>query len=58
MKKNISPIARIGLLIFIGQIIISSFIKEIPYWLEVAVLLIGIVMIMLGMFKVKSNKSN
>ena len=51
--KKMSPILKIGLLIFVAQITISRFIIPIPDWIGIPILVLAIVLIMMGGLKVR-----
>jgi hypothetical protein len=55
MQKNISPILVIGLIISTIYIIINRFIVSIPDFVAIPVLLIDIVLIVVGIFRMRSK---
>lgn len=56
MKKIISPLLEIGLLIFVVSTIVEIFITPIPYWIAIPLLVVAIVLIIVGGIDLK-NKS-
>ncbi len=56
MKKRISPMLGIGLLIYVAYTIIDRFIIRISDWLAIPLLLVGIVLIIAGGLKTKEEK--
>lgn len=56
MKKTISPILGIGLLIFAMYNIIIRFIMPISDWIGIPLLLVAIVLITVGGLKTKEKK--
>ena len=53
MKKSISPILRTGLLIFITLTIIERFIRPIPDYIAIPVLLVAVILMIVGSLKTK-----
>ena len=56
MKKTISPLLGIGLLIFVVYNIIERFIIPISDWLAIPLLVAAIVLIIVGGLKTKDKK--
>ncbi|WP_160679737.1 hypothetical protein [Clostridium sp. C8-1-8] len=56
MKKAISPILGIGLLISVMYRITERFIMPIPNWFAIPLLLVAIILIIVGGFKTKYIK--
>jgi hypothetical protein len=55
MKKTISPMLGIGLLIFVAFTIIERFITPISDWLAIALLVVAIILITVGGLKMKKS---
>lgn len=56
MKKTISPLLRLGLLIFVLQTIIDRFITPVSDWVAIPVLVVAIVLIVVGGLKTREQK--
>ena len=56
MKKRISPMLGIGLLLYVASTITERFITPIPDWLAIPLLLAGIVLIIAGALKTEDEK--
>jgi len=56
MKKTISPLLEIGLLIFVVNTIVQRFITPISYWIAIPLLVVAIVLIIVGGIKTKEKK--
>jgi len=55
MKKTISPILGIGLLVFLAYTIVNRFITPLSDWIAIPVLLIAIALIIVGGLKNKNQ---
>lgn len=59
MKKTISPLLQIGLLIFAVNMIVQRFITPISEWIAIPLLLVAIGLITVGGIKTKEkNKTS
>jgi len=56
MKKIISPMMRVGILIVVAYIIIERFIIPIPDLIAIPLLLVSIILVVVGGFKMKKVK--
>lgn len=54
MKKTISPILGIGLLIFLVYTVLNRFVTPLSDWIAIPVLLIAIILIIVGGLKNKN----
>ena len=55
VKKTISPLLKIGLLIFVVITIVQRFITPISDWIAIPLLIVAIVLIFVGGFKTKEK---
>jgi hypothetical protein len=55
MKKTISPLLGIGLLIFVVNTIVERFITPISDWIVIPMLVVAIVLIIVGGLKTKEK---
>jgi hypothetical protein len=55
MKKTISPLLGIGLLIFVVNTIVERFITSISDWIVIPMLVVAIVLIIVGGLKTKEK---
>lgn len=56
MKKAISPLLKIGLLIFVVNTIVQRFITPISDWIAIPLYVVAIVLIIVGGLKAKEKK--
>ena len=56
MKKTISPLLGIGLLICAIYMVVEIFITTISIWIAIPVLVVAIVLLLIGGFKKKVKK--
>ena len=56
MKKTISPLLGIGLLLFVVIMIVQRFITPISDWITILLLMVAIVLIIVGGLKMKEKK--
>ena len=54
-KKTVSPILIIGLLLYVAYSIIDRFITPLPDWIAIPVMLIAVVLIIIGVFKMRKQ---
>jgi hypothetical protein len=53
LNKTLSPVLIIGLLIFVGYVIIETFIMPLSYWIAIPLLVFAIILIIIGGLKTK-----
>jgi len=58
MKKTISPLLGIGLLIFVMITTVQRFITPITDWIAILLLVVAIVLILVGGLKMKEKKQS
>lgn len=56
MKKTISPLLGIGLLIFVVNTIVQRFITQISNWIGIPLLVVAIILIIVGGLKTNEKK--
>lgn len=56
MKKTISPMLGIGIIIWVTYIIVQRFITPISDWVAIPLLVISIVLTLTGVFKATGKK--
>jgi len=56
MKKTISPLLKMELLIFLVNTIVQRFIIPISDWIAISLLMVAIVLIIVGGLKTKEKK--
>lgn len=55
LKKRLSPLLKIGLLILVANITIERFIEHISNWIAIPILLVGVILIIAGVLKGKEE---
>ena len=58
MKRKISPLLKIGLLIGVATTLVQRFITPISNWIAIPLLVVAIVLIIIGGLKAKDEKYN
>jgi len=58
MKKTISPLLAIGLLIFVANTIVQKFITPISDWIAIPLLVLAIILIIMGGLKTKGGNNH
>ena len=55
MKKTVSPIWIVGLLLYLAYSITDRFITPLPDWIAIPVILIAVVLIIIGVLKIRKR---
>ena len=56
MKKTLSPLLSIGLLLYTGCVIIERFITPLSSWIAIPLLVVAIILIIIGGLKTKAKE--